>query len=105
VSDWLVKTEEQFYKVRYEPSHFSLVGRRNSICICCSYGGFSLGVYNPLSKVNVSKVIDRLRRLDLASNMNETRFNDYDNLTTTLTKRAMEEDLFDNIKVCSLLLI
>lgn len=62
-------------------------------------------MYNPLSKVNVSKVIDRLRRLDLASNMNETRFNDYDNLTTTLTKRAMEEDLFDNIKVCSLLLI
>jgi len=37
--------------------------------------------------------------------MNETRFNDYDNLTPTLTKRAMEEDLFDNIKVCSLLLI
>lgn len=47
----------------------------------------------------MSKVVDRIRRLDLASNMNEARFDDYDNLATTLTKRAKEEDLFDNIKV------
>lgn len=49
--------------------------------------------------MNVSNVVDRIRRLDLASNMNEARFDDYDNLATTLTKRAKEEDLFDNIKV------
>jgi hypothetical protein len=52
----------------------------------------------------VSRVVDRIRRLDMASNMNEARFNDYDNLAATLTNRSLEEDLFDNIKVCRLLL-
>jgi hypothetical protein len=58
-----------------------------------------LGVYNPLSRINVSAVLERVKRLDAASNLGQPRFGDYDNLAANLSTRAREEDIFDNIKV------
>ncbi|XP_059473610.1 ATP-binding cassette sub-family A member 7-like isoform X2 [Neocloeon triangulifer] len=79
VSDWLVKTEDDFYKIRY--------------------GGFSLGVYNPTNRINISNVLDRISRLDRASNLGQNRFDDYKTVTENLTERIKQEDIFDNIKV------
>ncbi|XP_065332368.1 ATP-binding cassette sub-family A member 7-like isoform X3 [Cloeon dipterum] len=79
VSDWLVKTEKQFYKIRY--------------------GGFSLGVYNPFSMINISYILDRISRLDRASNLGQTRIDDYETIASNLTARAKQEDIFDNIRV------
>ena len=55
ISQWLLKTRDQYYKKRY--------------------GGFEFGIKNPLADLDVSFLEEIFTRLDKATNLGETRTN------------------------------
>lgn len=55
ISQWLLKTRDQYYKKRY--------------------GGFEFGIKNPLARLDVKFLEEIFTRLDRATNLGETRTN------------------------------
>ena len=55
ISQWLLKTRDQFYKKRY--------------------GGFEFGIKNPLARLDVKFLEEIFTRLDKATNLGQTRTN------------------------------
>nr|CAD7439812.1 unnamed protein product [Timema bartmani] len=76
ISDWLVKTNSQFYKRRY--------------------GGFTFGVHIPTQLTNLSRVKSLLETL---SPYSIEEMNAFQNWTMTTNLRLDSRDRFDNIKV------
>ena len=54
ISQWLLKTRDQYYKKRY--------------------GGFEFGIKNPLADLDLNLVRDIFTRLDKATNLGQERF-------------------------------
>ena len=55
ISQWLLKTRDQYYKKRY--------------------GGFEFGIKNPLARLDVKFLEEIFTRLDKATNLGQTRTN------------------------------
>jgi len=81
ISQWLMKTRDDYYKQRY--------------------GGFEFGIKNPLGEINMTLVEEVFTRLDRATNLNKDRL---DFIAKTLLFDAADNNLrgsdaFDNIRV------
>jgi hypothetical protein len=81
VSQWLLKTRDDFYKRRY--------------------GGFEFGVRNPASQIDMRQVERAFTRLDQASNLGEDRINEFvKSAAFDLAETGIREDgTFDFIRV------
>ena len=81
ISQWLMKTRDDYYKQRY--------------------GGFEFGIKNPLAQVNMTQVQDAFTRLDKASNLGKDRigFLAKNLLFDTADNTIRGSDSFDNVRV------
>ena len=81
ISQWLMKTRDDYYKQRY--------------------GGFEFGIKNPFGEINMTQVQDVFTRLDRATNLNNDRlgFIAKNLLFDTADNNLRASDAFDNIRV------
>jgi len=81
ISQWLMKTRDDYYKQRY--------------------GGFEFGIKNPLSRVNMTQVQDTFTKLDQASNLGKDRigFLAKNLIFDTADNQLRGTDNFDNVRV------
>lgn len=79
ISDWLIKTQQEYYKRRY--------------------GGFTFGLKNPLASFNITVLRNVFDRLSRAVNVGNPLLDDADHVFAEFDRGLRDLPIFSNVKV------